>query len=245
MLRRQDPCRAAVPRRRILRNALRSCGKAARLHIRTPFLSVDQKGGQVLYVRFDDEQHLHAWKNNHVHLGIRAAGRAEVFSDYRLRIGNEVHRDCNTDAADNTTSNVGKYRACSRERVQKCQRRLLTVLLELLVLMWQYPAPANESSEPDPCTHDAATVLDPHVWRDLVNAATYASATHVLRISAWPSVESGLAVRDAIPQVDGDDLRVIHLERDCGRFQRDEAPKDADKCQNAAALNNTDVLDQC
>jgi antibiotic biosynthesis monooxygenase (ABM) superfamily enzyme len=44
----------------------------------TPYYSIDQRGGQVLYVRFDNAEHLHAWKNLHVHLGIQAKGRADI-----------------------------------------------------------------------------------------------------------------------------------------------------------------------
>jgi hypothetical protein len=87
--------------------------------------------------------------------------------------------------------------------------------------------------------------VDGSVWQSLVDAATYVGETHTLRISSWPTKTIGLTVKDAISRVEGDDLRLIRVERDYGAFQRSEAPKDADRCQAAAAMNDTLALEQC
>lgn len=188
----------------------------------TPFKSIDQDGGQLLYVRFDNEQHLHDWKNNHIHLGIQAKGRADIFVDYRLRVGNEVLSG-QSPCLGNSTTSAGKY-----------------------LLMWQYPTPSNTTRDGlATCVSGVAPDFDPQVWQGLVDAGTYIGETYTLRISSWPSEDVGLMVKAAVPRIDGDDLRLIRVERDYGRFQRKEAPGDADRCQKAAATNDTESLQRC
>lgn len=188
----------------------------------TPFESIDQDFGQVLYVRFDNEQHLHAWKNNHVHLGIQAKGRADVFVDYRLRIRNEAFPG-RSHSPDNHTASAGKY-----------------------LLLWQYPTALNDTTdESSSCTSRMAPSVDSFAWQQLVDAATYVNDVATLRISSWPTKEIGLIVKAGVPRVAGDDLRLVRVERDYGRFQRQEAPGDADRCQAAAAANDTEGLERC
>lgn len=181
----------------------------------TPFRAVDQDFGQVLYVRFDNERHLHQWKNNPVHLAIQAKGRADIFADYRLRIGNEAFAG----EEPKTTNSTGKY-----------------------LLLWRHPTIPNDSAEIGFGT-DIET--NSSVWRALVDAATYVGPNGTLRISSWPTEEIGLSVKAAIPRRDGDDLRLIRVKRDYGPFQRQEAPCDADRCQAAAAMNDTTGLERC
>lgn len=187
----------------------------------TPFFFVDQRGQQVLFVRFDSAEHLHAWKNNHVHLGIQAKGRADVFSDYRLRIGNEAFESKPGDA-DNSTLSDGKY-----------------------LLLWVSPTPAMIVEDDSISARHIAPKLDDSILQHLVDAATYEYDGSTLRIFSWPTKEIGLTVKDAVPRVEGDDLRLVRVERDYGPFQRAEAPKDSDRCQLAAAMNDTVALEQC
>jgi heme-degrading monooxygenase HmoA len=187
----------------------------------TPFRSIDQDGGQVLYVRFDNDEHLHAWKNQPTHLRIQAKGRSQVFSDYRLRIGNEV-TDNEPGTLDNLTVSAGKY-----------------------LLLWQYPNRMANLTIWDSYSEQMTPQVDSGVWQSLVDAATYVSDTQILRISSWPSKDVAIAVRDSIPRVDGGDLRLIYVERDYGRFQRKEAPSDADRCQKAVVENDTEALKDC
>ncbi|KAF4548879.1 Hypothetical protein D9617_25g062090 [Elsinoe fawcettii] len=187
----------------------------------TPFQSIDQQGGQVLYVRFESEETLHAWKNDATHLRIQAKGKADIFADYRLRIGNEVtERDDGSMA--NLTVSAGKY-----------------------LLLWQYPISGVDQANVSPCSPSNKDKLDPELWQELVDAATYVNDASALKISSWPDLDTAKEVRDIIPRLPGDDLRLIYVERDYGKFQRGEAPSDADRCQAAAASNNTAGLKDC
>jgi len=154
----------------------------------TPFLSIDQEGGQVLYVKFDSAEHLRAWKNHPTHLAIQDKGRRDVFVDYRLRVGVEFD---GLGGNGNGTENVGKY-----------------------LLVWRYTTNATDSCM-TPSTH-------PPVWRALVDAATYTSDTHTLRLSSWSDDSTAMQVRDNVPRVQGDEVRLIWVQRDYGRFQREE-----------------------
>lgn len=187
----------------------------------TPFASIDQEHGQVLYVVFDSEQHLHDWKNNPVHLGIQAKGRADVFVDYRLRIGNEAFAGPPR-CSDSHTTSAGRY-----------------------LLLWQYPTACDAGHASRSSSLDTAANIDPSISQHLVDAATYVNEESVLRISSWPTKDIGLSVKAAVPRVAGDDLRLVRVERDYGRFQRGEAPGDADRCQAAAAANDTEALHRC
>lgn len=189
----------------------------------TPFFSVNQDLGQVLYVKFDNEEQLHSWKNNYAHLEIQAKGRADVFVDYRLRIGNEAFPG-RSRASDKDTASVGKY-----------------------LLVWQYLTQSNNSSPAsNTCLPDNVPFnVEPFIWQHLVDANTYEGVDDTLRISAWPTKEMGLTVKAGVPRVPGDELRLIRIERDYGRFQRQEAPDDADRCQQAAVNNDTEALGRC
>ncbi|KAK5165266.1 uncharacterized protein LTR77_009364 [Saxophila tyrrhenica] len=189
----------------------------------TPFVSVDQDNAQVLYVKFDNAEHLHAWKNLPIHLGIQWDGRHEMFVDYRLRIGNEALGSGPEEGdSDQITLSTGQY-----------------------LLLWQYPRHPNETD--DMCGHMATMVpsAPPAVWQGLVDAATYKSDTEMLRISSWATRRIGLMVKDSIPRVDGDGLNLIRVERDYGKYQRQGAPSDATRCQNAAHEHDKEGLKRC
>jgi len=191
------------------------------LILQTPFLSIDKDNAQVLYVKLDREEHLHAWKNNHVHLGIQYEGRNKMFVDYRLRIGSEVLDSGKAPFGDISTS-AGKH-----------------------LLLWQYPKPSNEKDDEDSGLADAAPHAPPFVWQNLVDSATYVSETHILRISSWPNKHIGLAVKNSISRIDGDGLYLIRMERDYGKYEREEAPTDAARCQEAAANDDQVGLGKC
>jgi hypothetical protein len=147
---------------------------------------------------------LRAWKNNHVHIAIQAQGREKVFSDYRVRSGNEAS-DSGSDHSDNITTSAGKF-----------------------LLLWQYPIPPDTKGPGLSHTSGMAAASLPNVWQNLVDAATYVNETHTLRISSWPTKDIGLTVKDSISRVEGDDVHLIRVARDYGKFQRKEARADAD-----------------
>lgn len=187
----------------------------------TGFVSVDQEGGQVLYVSFESEETLHAWRRERVHLGIQKAGREGVFVDYRIRVGREVG------------DGLGIGEAMDESRGRKRQSYLL---------VWQYSGSWDGGSEASVSASVEQRSLEGEVWRDLVDAATYHNETHVLRITAWSNLDAARAVQASVRRVDGDDLLLIRVERDYGQFQREEAPEDADKCQAAAVEAGQDAL---
>lgn len=182
----------------------------------TAFVSVDDDLQRLLYVRFEDEEHLHKWSNNHAHRGVQAKGRANVFADYRLRVGKEALPD-QLEFSNSGTASASKY-----------------------LLLWQYPKSTKNTDNDQDTSYSALEVDVPSViWQRVVDTATYHNNTHILRISAWPSENLGRRVEAAIPRIEGDDLRLIRIERDYGRFRRDEAPVHADATQRAAATDET------
>jgi heme-degrading monooxygenase HmoA len=180
----------------------------------TPFVAVDQSYQQVLYVRFANAEDMHAWKNNHTHLRIQAYARTTGFSDFRVRLGHEFNNCEERDV--NTTASIGKF-----------------------LLLWQYPTPASKNTS-TPVPRSVGFSLDPSDGLDtLVDAATYVGTTDTLRVTSWTDRETASRVRDAIQRIEGDDLRLIHVERHYGKFQREEAPVDADDHQNVAVANKS------
>lgn len=189
----------------------------------TPFVSIDQSFQQTLYVRFDNDNDMHAWKNLLVHLRIQAYARATGFVDYRLRIGHEVgDSDCESGGRNATATAAGK-----------------------LLLLWQHPTPVEVNTSIPVSGSEETSITYGDVSDVIVDAATYVGANNTLRVSSWTDRGTAVKVRNALPRVDGDDVRLIQVERQYGKFEREEAPDDADICQNAAVANDTQTLESC
>lgn len=171
----------------------------------TAFVSIDHFLQRLLYVRFASEEHLHNWRKNHMHRGAQAKGRASIFADYRLRVGKEALTEQPRGPEQNTSS-PSKY-----------------------LLLWQYPKSTHTTSDDQSIRiRDFAVDIPPVIRNEVVDSAVYQNASHILRVSAWPSEEVGQLAKAAIPRIEGDDLQLIRVERDYGKFWRDEAPVDAE-----------------
>lgn len=148
--------------------------------------------------------------------------------DYRLRIGHEVDDgegdgDCESGGRNATATASGKY-----------------------LLLWQYPTSTGfNASIPASGSGEASSIAYGDVSNVLVDAATYLGANNTLRVLSWPDRHTSIRVRNALPRVDGDDVRLIQVERHYGKFEREEAPADADRYQNAAVANDTQTLEDC
>lgn len=180
----------------------------------TPFLSVDQPGQQVLIAKFTNEASLHNWRKEHTHLQIESKARADVFVDYRIRSGPEIldPETTESESGDGVTESVGKY-----------------------LLLHQYPtSAANTTAAPD--THSLTSRLSELSLGSLVDAATY-QGEMMLKISAWNSKEDAIKVQHATPRIDGDHVHLFQIQRDYGKYNRKEAPDDADAAQAAAVAD--------
>ena len=181
----------------------------------TPFVSIDQSYQQVLYVRFANSEGMHAWKNNHTHshLRIQAYARTTGFSDFRIRIGHELDNYEERDVK--ATASVGKF-----------------------LLLWQYPTAASKYTS-TPVLRPGGFSIDQSDGLDsLVDAATYVGTTDTLCVTSWTNRDTASRIRNAVQRVEGDDFRLIHVERHYGKLQREEAPVDADERLNVAVADN-------
>lgn len=183
----------------------------------TPFLSLDQEGQQVLIARFANEESLHAWRKEHTHLKVESKARETIFIDYRIRTGPEMTDE---ETIKDDESGIGK----------------VTQSKGHILLLYQYPAPGdNVTSSTGPTLEQGSTSEIPSsVWRSLADASTYRGEKDMLQISCWTSKADAVKVRDAIHRVDGDSIHLIRVERDYGKYNRVEAPQDADEAQAAA-----------
>ena len=185
----------------------------------TPYLSIDQPGQQVLIAEFTDEAALHAWRKQHTHLLIEAKSRSDVFVDYRIRSGAEVvvdgvdvvedggSEDDDVGKKGTTTGSVGKY-----------------------LLLRQFGS-LPESSASGPGEDSRLVPFD--AWTSLVDAATY-QGEKLLQITSWRTLSDASMVRKMMSSIEGTDARLICVERDYGKYHREEAPADADERQTEA-----------
>lgn len=182
----------------------------------TPYLSVDQPGQQVLIAEFTDEAALHAWRKQHTHLQIEAKARADVFADYRIRSGTELVDDGGDVVAEDEhtgekkgTGSAGRY-----------------------LLLRQWSAAGGLGLEAGGDTRPEAGMTG-DMLTSLVDAATY-QGEKMLQIISWRTLSDASAVRKAMLSVEGTTARLMRVERDYGKYHREEAPADADESQAGA-----------
>jgi heme-degrading monooxygenase HmoA len=163
----------------------------------TPFVSTEQKGGQVLYAVFESDEHVRIWKNDPQHLEIQRLGREKVFVDYRIRSGEELVGDGVEDweGADGREASKGPS--------------------DRYLLLWMY---THESALGAGETDGASLKL--RVWSSLVDSATYVNETHRLGLYSWSSLDDALSVKQTLEKVDGEHVRLIKVKRDYGQYQR-------------------------
>lgn len=175
----------------------------------TGFASIDQEGGQVLYVKFDNEEHLREWRKQRTHMKIQSIAREKIFSNYRIRIGQSV------------THNTGE------ESLESSDDRH--------IMIWQ--TPIIESGETG-----SKSLLDGVEWQGNVDASTYVNLTHVLHVSSWTDLNAATKMRDSLPRTKDDEVQLIRVQRDYGKYERKEAPKDAEECQQSARKDEDIVV---
>lgn len=163
----------------------------------TPFISTEQAGSQVLYVVFDTEEHLQAWKQEHRHLKVQADSKRDVLIDYRIRAGEEVLED-----------------ASKEHKAEEGQN-------SKWLLLWTLPQSSKQNVENGVDLSTAASSLTARVWLSLVDAATYVNETHMLWVTSWSSIDSALIVKEALERlVEDGEVRLMRVKRDYGKFQR-------------------------
>ncbi|KAI9800262.1 MAG: hypothetical protein M1833_003376 [Piccolia ochrophora] len=183
----------------------------------TPFASPHSADRQVLIAQFTDEESVHRWRTEHVHLQIEKKSRDDVFDDYRLRVGPEVSSTEDEDAqkGNHVTEKTGK-----------------------VVVLYERPVTQEDTTLPP---RDVTELIDParasvadDVAASLVDTSVYQGEHHVVWISAWPSTAAATAFEASIRRKEGDVVHLVHVVRDYGRFDREEAPEGADAAQAAS-----------
>lgn len=175
----------------------------------TGFASIDQEGGQVLYVKFDNEEHLREWRKQRTHMKIQSIAREKIFSNYRIRIGQSV--------------------------VQNTGDEPLETAGDQYIMIWQ--TPIIESGETGP-----KSLLDGVEWQSNVDASTYVNLTHILHVSSWTDLNAATEMRDSLPRTKDDEVQLIRVQRDYGKYERKDAPQDAEECQKSARQNEDIVV---
>jgi heme-degrading monooxygenase HmoA len=163
----------------------------------TPFVSTEQKGGQLLYAVFQSEEHVRAWKNDPQHLEIQKLGREKVFVDYRIRSGEEVLVGAEVEV-EKDVGHLGEEKSAG----------------DRYLLLWMCPHDAGlDESE------TGGVSLKQSVWSSLVDSATYENETHRLGLYSWSSLDDALGVKQTLEKIDGGNVRLIRVRRDYGKYQ--------------------------
>ena len=167
------------------------------------FASRGRPGWLVSLSTWRDEKALVRWRTQGHHHAVQADGRARVFRDYRLRVG-EVVADSHPPAGLPVDG----------------RRRDVTAAGEAkAALLVEGPHGAFDAAQNASPAADGAAAA-PIAWDRFDSIPT---AGKGLRLSFWPDPAAALAHAPGTPE--GCRSRVVRIVRDYGMFERAEAPQ--------------------
>jgi heme-degrading monooxygenase HmoA len=169
----------------------------------TGYASMRDPNGQVLIAQFADKQSIHSWRNQSDHLRIQRQSRVGVFQDYHLRIGQPLPEETSE-----TSSTSQQIMVLYTQPVQED----VSIPNEMLELLDNRDDSVAES-----------------LSADLIDANSYRNETDVLWISGWRSAKSAKMFSQSLNRVEGDALHQVQIEREYGKFDRKDAPRNAEE----------------
>ncbi|KAL8957490.1 MAG: hypothetical protein Q9193_005251 [Seirophora villosa] len=182
----------------------------------TPYASPYEAHKQVLIARFVDEAAETNWRLQHDHLRIEKKGREVVFDDYRLRVGPSMNQ------SDATTLGSAGKEGGGNDRI---------------VCLYERPV---EDGAATPPPRSVSELIDPvkgaelDVSAALVDVEAYQSEKSVVWILGCNSASAATIFANSVRRVQDDSVELVEVKRDYGKYDRKEAPEDADAAQNAS-----------
>ncbi|KAI4160522.1 MAG: hypothetical protein LQ342_005629 [Letrouitia transgressa] len=196
-----------------------------------PYASPHREGRQVLVAKFVDEASVRAWRLQHDHLMIQHHARREVFDDYRLRVGPEISPGQEEGKASEGAEHVTEKKGH-------------------IICLYERPIPASKgTAEPSSISGNVVDLVDPVAQKDpslqdvvasLVDTTVYQSEQTVLWVSGWADKDAAVDFEHLISRTQGDNIHLVRVERDYGKYDRNEAPEGADVAQAASVSTQGD-----
>ena len=154
-----------------------------------------------------------------------------MFDDYWLRVGGKavvvdlyVDEQNITGGSRGTTASVGGDEMEKGKRIVSLYKRPLP----------EGPAPSRHLADLlDPAKMEAAGGLE-LVAAGVADLQVYQGEKSVVWICGWKSVGAARAFAQAVYRIEGDELDFVEVKRDYGKYDREEAPEDADAAQDAS-----------
>ena len=182
-----------------------------------PYASPHHEDRQVLVARFADEASVRHWRGQHDHLKFQYKSREALFDDYRLRVGPETSSDDEAGAdEEHATGKKGRF-VCLYERPAGSEATALPLSNNVIDLV--------DSSAKDQSADISALLVDTTV---------YQGEKDVVWISSWVDKAASVRFEQSIARTHGDAVHFIQVVRDYGKYDRKEAPEDADAAQAAS-----------
>jgi len=158
-----------------------------------------------------DEKALVRWRTHGLHHGVQEKGRAEVFLDYRLRVGEVAH---------DTRPPAGQLIQVQRlDETQVGPATTVTLVDAIRPSDWVEAARPEEVGAALGLAPDAPGLV---AW-DVFSAVLRPG--EVVLMMAWRDHASAEAFEASRPAVEGARLRRVRIVRDYGMFDRREAPQ--------------------
>ncbi|KAI4210633.1 MAG: hypothetical protein LQ351_006512 [Letrouitia transgressa] len=190
-----------------------------------PYASPHREGRQVLVAKFVDEASVRAWRLQHDHLIIQYHARREVFDDYRLRVGPSTSLDREegevSEGAEHVTRKKGH-----------------------IICLYERPIlAAEDTADPSSIPSNVVDLVDREAQKDpslkdviasLVDTTVYQSEKTMLWISGWVDKDAAVGFGHLVSRTQGDSIQLVRVERDYGKYDRNEAPEGADAAQAAS-----------